>query len=249
VPLYVGTSGWAYGEWRGSFYPARLPQSGFLEHYGRALTACEVNATFYRVQSAPSVARWAASVPDRFRFAVKAHRRLSYRKRLPPEDATEPFAREFLDSLAPLGEKLGCLLIQIPAFLERDDGGLGRLLDVLPRGLRFACEFHHASWETAEVAELLAGRGGTVCVRESDGVAPRALPPGELAYMRLKGTSYAGAARDDLLALLVRESRERDVYVFARHKDVPADDPHTGVGLAQWLLEGARALSAPGISA
>jgi uncharacterized protein YecE (DUF72 family) len=248
VSLYVGTSGWAYGEWRGSFYPAGLPQSGFLEHYGRTLTACEVNATFYRIQAAPSVARWAASVPDRFRFAVKAHRRLSYRKQLPADEATELFVHEFLESLAPLGDRLGCLLIQVPPFLERDDSGLARLLDLLPRDLRFACEFHHSSWDTAAVADLLAGEGGTVCVRESEGTAPRALPPGELAYVRLKGTRYADPDRDALLALLVRESRDRDVYVFARHKDVPADDPHTGLGLAQWLVEEGRALSVPGIS-
>jgi uncharacterized protein YecE (DUF72 family) len=236
VSLYAGTSGWAYGEWRGSFYPAGLSQARFLDHYGERLTACEVNATFYRVQSEAAVARWANSVPDRFRFAVKAHRRVSYRKQLLPDQDTESHIREFLGSLRPFGKKLGCLLIQVPAFLERDDAGLARVLDLLPPGLPYACELQHPSWNVVEVASTLAERGGTVCVRETEGVLPATLPPGPLAYVRLKATHYTDEERDALLATLSREARERDVFAFARHKDVAADDPHTGLGLAQWLV-------------
>jgi uncharacterized protein YecE (DUF72 family) len=236
VSLYVGTSGWAYGEWRGSFYPADLPQGRFLDHYGRTLTACEVNATFYRIQSEATLQRWAGSVPERFRFAVKAHRRLSYRKQLLPDHDTEGHIREFLASLRALGDKLGCLLIQVPEFLERDDAGLAGLLDLLPEGMRFACELQHPSWGDPAVASALAERGGTVCVREDEGAVPAALPAGPVAYIRLKGTHYTDNAREALLALLCREARNRDVFVFARHKGVPADDPHTGVGLARWLV-------------
>jgi uncharacterized protein YecE (DUF72 family) len=243
VSLYAGTSGWAYGEWRGSFYPPGLSQARFLDHYGERLTACEVNATFYRIQSEAAVARWANAVPDRFRFAVKAHRRLSYRKQLFPDDDTASHIRDFLASLRPFGEKLGCLLIQVPAFLERDDLGLAQLLDLLPRELRFACELQHPSWNSVEVASTLAGRGGTVCVRETEGALPATLPPGPLAYVRLKATHYTDEERDALLATLSREARERDVFVFARHKDVAADDPYTGLGLARWLVAKSRGRS------
>src|SRR3989442_13756470 len=95
MTLYGGPSGWAYPEWRGSFYPARLPAKGFLDHYGRTLTACEVNATFYRIQSEASMERWAGAVPDAFRFTVKAHRRLSYRRQLGPDAAPEAPLQEF----------------------------------------------------------------------------------------------------------------------------------------------------------
>jgi uncharacterized protein YecE (DUF72 family) len=237
VALYVGTSGWAYPEWRGSFYPARLPQSGLLEHYGTMLTACEVNATFYRVQPASALERWSASVPEEFRFTVKAHRRVTYRRRFEVDEATAAFTRDFLASLAPLGPKLGCLLIQIPEFLERDDHALAGLLDLLPRELRFACELQHGSWETPEVAAMLAERGGTVCVREEEGRVPVELPPGPLAYVRLKGMHYGDESRNELRALFARESASRDLYVFARHKDVAPDDPHTGPALARWLVD------------
>jgi uncharacterized protein YecE (DUF72 family) len=248
MPLYVGTSGWAYKEWRGGFYPKGLPQARFLEHYGRALTACEVNATFYALQSQSTLARWAAAVPDRFRFAVKAHRRLSYRKKVALDDSTEAFAKEFLGSLTALDSKLGCLLIQFPEFVLRDDAGLEHLLESLSPNLRFACEFHDPSWDAPEVASRLAERGGTVCLRETEGVAPASLPPGPLAYVRLKAERYSDEAREALLALLLEEACDRDVYAFSRHKDVPAGDPNTGVGLAEWLTEEARTLSGPEIS-
>lgn len=240
MALHVGTSGWAYPEWRGTFYPTGLPQGGFLAFYGEALGACEVNATFYRQQSAQAMERWAAAVPPRFRFAVKAHRRLTYRRRLAPDPAIETAAREFTASLAPLGAKLGCVLLQVPEFIERDEAALAGLVELLPADLPFACELHHPSWRVEEVAQALADRGGTICLREEEGEVPGALPPGRVGYVRLKAERYDDQARDGLLDLFEREAAERDVYVFARHKGVPSDDPHTGIGLASWLAKSAR---------
>jgi uncharacterized protein YecE (DUF72 family) len=241
VALYIGTSGWAYPEWRGTFYPPGLPQPRFLEHYARELTACEINATFRRIQTSAAIARWAQAVPDAFRFTVKAHRRLSYRKQIMADDAERAFVAEFLDSVAPLGNRLGCLMIQFPPFVERDDAGLDELLGLLPGDLRFACEFQNPSWDVPEVAERLAERGGTVSLREESSKAPKELPPGPVAYVRLKGR-YEEGEREALADLLVSEGRTRDVYAFARHKDVPGDDPHTGLGLARWLVERAARL-------
>src|SRR5262245_20476726 len=228
MALHVGTSGWAYPEWRGALYPERLPQARFLEHYAQVLGACEVNATFYRVQSPSVFERWVAAVPDAFRFTVKAHRRVTYRKQLAPDPATEAFVEEFLASLAPLGPRLGCVLIQTPEFADRDDAGLSALLDLLPADLSFACEFLNESWDAPGVAETVAERGGTVCVREEQATAPAALPPGPLTYTRLKGMHYPDAERERLRALLERDAAARDVFAFARHKEVRADDPHTG---------------------
>jgi uncharacterized protein YecE (DUF72 family) len=237
MALYIGTSGWAYPEWRGTLYPPGLPQRSFLEHYSGELTSCEINATFRRIHTAEAIARWARAVPDDFRFAAKAHRRLSYRKQITPNEAERAFVGEFLESLAPLGARLGCLMIQFPPFVERDDAGLEQLLDLLPADLRFACEFQNPGWDSGEVTAHLAERGGTICLREESGAAPKALPPGPVAYIRLKGEHYDDGERDTLRDLLGTEGRARDVYVFARHKDVAPDDPHTGLGLARWLVE------------
>lgn len=235
MALFVGTSGWAYPEWRGAFYPSGLPQRSFLEHYGHALTGCEVNATFYRTQAPATLARWAAAVPSAFRFAIKAHRRLTYRRNLESVGNDTQFIQEFADSLEPLAQKLGCLLVQFPAFVERDDHALEGVLDVLPE-VPLACEFHHPSWQLPAVEERLAERGGTVCLREERGEAPTRLAPGPIAYIRLKGEHYADRDRAALLDVLAREAAERDVYAFTKHKDVSAGDPNTGVGLAAWIV-------------
>jgi uncharacterized protein YecE (DUF72 family) len=235
--LLVGTSGWAYKEWKGAFYPADLPQMRFLEHYGRTLTACEVNATFYRLLSHSTFANWVAAVPESFRFAVKAHRRITHRKRIAPDDATRAFLDQFLASLAPLRPRLACVLLQFPPFVERDDKQLESLLAALPANLGFACEFRHPSWHLDEVRETIASAGGTVCLSETEGSVPDRLPPGPIAYVRLKASRYAERARDNWLALLRDEGRRRDVYAFAKHEGVPAGDPCTGVGLAQWLVD------------
>jgi len=236
VSLHVGTSGWAYREWKPAFYPEGLPQDRFLSHYGSVLSACEINATFYRLQSETAVERWAAAVPPGFRFAVKAHRRLTHTSSLPPADGGAEFLERFLESLTGLGDRLGALLLQFPPTRRRDDGALDALLACLPPGLPVALEFRHDSWQGADVEDRVAAHGGTVCVSDRDGEVIARLPPGPLAYVRLRGQSYSPEARDGWRDLLRREAAERPVYAFAKHEGVPAGDPFAGVGLAEWLV-------------
>jgi uncharacterized protein YecE (DUF72 family) len=179
---------------------------------------------------------WAAAVPADFRFAIKAHRMVTYRKRIVLELARQWLDR-FLEPLEPLREqgKLGCLLLQFPAFVEPDEQALAELLSALPAGLPFACEFRNEGWSAGVEAEL-ARQGGTVCVTETLGEAPDSLPPGPIAYVRLKAERYSDQARERWRELLHGEAEQRDVYAFAKHKEVAADDPHTGPGLARWLL-------------
>lgn len=237
MALFVGTSGWSYPEWRPAFYPAEVPQRRFLEHYSRTLTACEINATFYRLQSEAAVARWAAETPEGFRFACKAHRALTHGERLPSRPGEEELLERFLESLAPLGTRLGAVLVQLPPRRARDDGALAGLLSCLPAKLPFALEFRHESWDAPEVAERVAVAGGTICLAETRAAVPDRLPEGPLAYVRLRADAYPGAARRGWRELLEREGAERPVFAFAKHEGVPAGDPHAGVGLAQWLLD------------
>lgn len=236
MSLHIGTSGWAYPEWKPAFYPAGLPQSRFLAHYSAELTSCEINATFYRLQSESTVSRWAGETPAGFRFAVKAHRRLTHTATLPPGDGGGEFLERFLESLTGLGDRLGAVLLQFPPSRRRDDGALAGLLACLPPGLPVALEFRHDSWAVPEVAERIALAGGTVCVSETAGAVLESLPPGPLAYVRLRGDAYSDAARAAWRDLLEREADERPVFAFAKHEGVPAGDPNAGLGLAQWLV-------------
>src|SRR5688572_5920217 len=102
MTLYIGTSGWAYKEWKPEFYPSETKQREFLGHYASKLSACEINATFYRLQKNETFERWAAEVPDDFRFSIKAHRRLTHSKSIAPTDEQGEFLGAFLKSLEPL---------------------------------------------------------------------------------------------------------------------------------------------------
>lgn len=236
MALHVGTSGFAYKEWKPDFYPADLPASRFLEHYTGVLTACEVNATFYRLQTATTIGKWAATASEGFRFAAKAHRGLTHGRAWPPgSDDEGAFLGRFLDSLAPFGDRLGAVLFQFPPYRRRNDEALATFMASLPAGTPFALEFRHETWENAEVADLVAESGGTVCFAETEGAVPSALPPGPRAYVRLRSEHYSADVRNAWRDLLNREAETREVYVFAKHEGVPAGDPFTGVGLAAWL--------------
>jgi uncharacterized protein YecE (DUF72 family) len=237
VTLYLGTSGWAYPEWRPAFYPQGLPQTRFLSYYGERFTACEVNATHYKVHSQEAVASWAADVPPAFRFAAKAHRRLTHARVLPPGGGGAAFLERFLESLIPLGDRLGVVLIQFPPTRERDDRALGEFLACLPAGLALAVEFRHESWIHPAVEERVAAAGGTLCFSEFEGrTPPERLPDGPLAYVRLRGEHYDDEARAAWLELLTADAARRPVFAFAKHEGAPAGDPHAGVGLAEWLV-------------
>jgi uncharacterized protein YecE (DUF72 family) len=235
VTLYVGTSGWAYPEWKPDFYPEALPRTRFLHHYSDVLTACEINATFYRLQSEETFRRWMEATPNRFRFAIKAHRRLTHARSLPVAGPGRRFLDEFLASVSILGDRLGVLLFQFPPHRERDDAPFEELLAALPRSRRCAFEFRHPTWESPDIAALIASWGGTVCFAETTGQVPGSLPPGPLAYVRLRSQSYSEAARAGWRRLLNNEAGRRDVFAFTKHEGVPAGDPFSGIGLAEWL--------------
>lgn len=234
MTLYVGTSGFAYKEWKPDFYPEDLPRSKFLEHYGRLLSACEINATFYRLQKHETVARWAAATPETFRFSMKAHRSLTHGRTVALDDDKRSLLEAWLASVRMLGERLGIVLFQYPPYRRRDDDGLSELLGALGE-LRFAVEFRHASWDHPGVSDRIAEAGGTTCVSETVGKVPASLPPGPVAYVRLRNDRYGEDERAGWAELLRAEAVRRDVFAFAKHEGIPADDPYGGIGLAQWL--------------
>ena len=235
MTLYVGTSGWAYPEWKPDFYPADLPRARFLEHYASELSACEVNATFYRLQNEKTFTKWAAATPRRFRYAAKAHRRITHSRRMEPDDLARSFIATFLASLSPLHDRVGAILLQYPPRRRRDDGALDAVLEALPDTFRFAFEFRHESWHGAEIETRIDRANGTLCLADTSGAVPDRLPRGPFAYVRLRAERYTEEQRAGWLGLLQREALGRDVMVFTKHEGIPAGDPYGGIGLAQWL--------------
>lgn len=248
MALYIGTSGFAYPEWKArngtkgkpgkpGFYPPAVPKRRFLEHYSSQLTACEINATFYRLQSESTFTKWGAATSDSFKFATKAHRGLTHaRGGIAPEQRRSLLER-FLKSISQLGPRLGAVLWQFPPRKERDDLSLEKLLAMLPTDIPHAFEFRHDSWDAPAIRARIADSGGTVCVSEVEGDVPAALAPGPIGYVRLRSERYTEDARRQWLKMLQHEAMDRDVFAFTKHEGIPAGDPFGGVGLAQWLVQ------------
>jgi uncharacterized protein YecE (DUF72 family) len=237
MALYVGTSGWSYPGWKPAFYPQGLPQSRWLEHYSKVLTACEINATFYRLQADSTLSKWARATSPSFRFATKAHRSLTHGREIAPHRDRSRMLEAFCKSVSSLGGRLGAMLFQFPPYRRRDDDGLAHLLKALPAGTPTAFEFRHVSWESPDVQPRIAEAGGTVCISDTAGSVPAGLPPGPIGYVRLRLERYSPAARCAWLELLQAEASSRDVFVFAKHEEIAVGDEYGGLGLARWIVE------------
>jgi uncharacterized protein YecE (DUF72 family) len=160
VTVLIGTSGWQYRDWRGRFYPPRLAQRAWLEHYAEHFATVESNNAFYRLPERDTFAGWRERTPPDFRWAVKASRFLTHIKRL--REPEEPVAR-LVDRAEGLGDKLDVVLLQLPPTLRADPELLGACLARFPASVRVAVEPRHDSWWTDEVRSLLERYGAALC--------------------------------------------------------------------------------------
>jgi len=213
---YVGTSGFSYKEWRGSFYPDKLPEKEMLAYYAQRLTAVEINNTFYRLPRASVLQSWAEQVPAEFRFVIKASRKITHFNRLNNvSDETE----YLLSTTRTLGTQLGALLFQLPENFKQDLWRLEGLLKLLPAGTRAAFEFRHGSWFEQKVFDALSEHGCALCLADTDdqplAAVTRTAPWG---YVRLRRASYSDA---DLAAWLQRVEAQdwQEAFVFFKHED------------------------------
>jgi uncharacterized protein YecE (DUF72 family) len=219
--LYVGTSGFAYKEWVGEFYPPGTKSADFLSRYAERLPSVEINYSFQRLPSPDTLAQWCERTPEDFVFALKAHRRITHMARL---NGVDESLRWFLDGVGPLGHRLGPVLFQCPPTLQYQPELLDGFLALLPPGGRYAMEFRHPSWESDEVRERLAGAGVAWCVADTDEQAAtfiRTAPT--FAYLRLRRTAYddkALAAWGEAVGAALEEGT--DVYAYLKHEDSAA---------------------------
>jgi uncharacterized protein YecE (DUF72 family) len=213
--VLIGTSGFSYPAWRGSFYPEKLPEAKMLAHYATRMAAVEINNTFYRMPTPETLARWAAETPDTFRFALKSPRRITHDRRL--NDVTS--AVERLDQAArALGDKLGPILFQLPPNMKKDVVRLDDFLTALPPGLRAAMEFRHTSWFEDDVYACLRARGAALCIAESEELATPPVATAAWGYLRLRRQDYDRATLDAWGERIRGQSWET-AYVFFKHED------------------------------
>jgi uncharacterized protein YecE (DUF72 family) len=166
MPVYIGTSGWQYADWRGRFYPEGLAQTKWLAHYASHFDTVELNNSFYRLPAEDTFEHWRAATPEHFVFSLKASRYLTHVRRL--KEPEEP-VRRLLDHAGRLGPKLGPVLVQLPANLRRDLAALEEVLVAFPRPTRVAFEPRHDSWFVDEVAEMLRAHHAALCLIDRPG--------------------------------------------------------------------------------
>jgi uncharacterized protein YecE (DUF72 family) len=214
--LYVGTSGYSYKEWKGTFYPEDLPEKQMLRFYGEHFRSVEINNTFYRMPKSSVLEAWAQEVPADFSFVLKAPQRITHIERL--KDAGDSVSY-LLDVAGVLKERLGPLLFQLPPNLKKDASRLREFLALLPTNRRVAMEFRHESWFDEEVFQLLRDHQAALCIAEAeDGVTVPFVSTAEWGYLRLRRPDYGDAELKGWVDK-VRGPGWRDVFIFFKHED------------------------------
>jgi uncharacterized protein YecE (DUF72 family) len=218
VNVLVGTSGYSYKQWKGSFYPADLPAAAMLRFYAQRLRTVEINNTFYRMPSEALLAGWAEDVPESFTFVLKASRRITHVKRL--SNVGEELAY-FFRVASVLGRRLGPVLFQLPPFSKKDAGRLRDFLAQVPEGRRVALEFRHESWFDDEVYDVLRSRGAALCVAdvaEDDGITSPLVATAPWGYLRLRRPDY-GEPELAQWSERIRAQAWDSAFVFFKHED------------------------------
>jgi len=226
--LYAGTSGYSYKEWKGSFYPEKIPAKDMLPYYASRLPAVELNKRFYRTPEKSVIESWKAQVPDDFRFSVKAPQMITHFKRL-NDVAAE--TRSMLRTFSLLEDRLGVILFQLPPNMKKDLARLKTFLKKLPADIRTAWEFRHPSWFDDDVLALLRSQNRALCIADTVELpATHIDKTADWGYLRLRRVKYK---KSDLVEWSNRIQAQdwQDAFVFFKH-----EDEGTGPKLAARLL-------------
>lgn len=215
--LFVGTSGFAFKEWKGSFYPEGVTDKKMLSHYSSVLPSVEINYTFRRMPTESTIENWRTQAAEGFKLSLKAPQRITHIKRL---NDVQDDVDEFVRVVRGLQDRLGAILFQLPPSFRFDRERLEKFLAGLPPVCAFAMEFRHDSWTVAEVKELLAKSNVAFCGADTDERALEEVPAtAGHAYLRLRRQEYS--AEDlSMWGKRVGEflNKGSDVYCYFKHE-------------------------------
>jgi uncharacterized protein YecE (DUF72 family) len=217
MKLWLGTSGFQYPEWKGKFYPDKMPASKMLSFYGEHFSSTEINYTFRRIPAEKTILGWSALTPPDFRFSFKAPQRVTHFAKLRGcADVMDVFAK----AIAVGRDKTGAVLFQLPPTFVKDIETLRLFLAELPPGLRAAFEFRHESWFDDTVFDILRAANAALCIAESEGLATPAMATADFGYLRLRREDYT-PAQVKRWADWADEQAQRwtDVYIYFKHEE------------------------------
>ena len=214
--ILVGTSGYAYKEWKGSFYPKDLPAAGMLKYYAERFGTVEINNSFYRMPKESVLEDWAAQVPADFKFVLKSPQRITHFQRLKGSEESVAF---LLRVASALQARLGPILFQLPPNLKVDLPRLRAFLTLIPKTTRVAMEFRHESWFEDAVLGALKEHGAALCIAEAeDGVEVPHVATTDWGYIRLRCPEY-GPSDLKKWTKFVAEQDWQEAFVFFKHED------------------------------
>ena len=217
MQIFTGTSGFSYPEWKGSFYPEKMPTKQMLGYYAGHFGTVEINNTFYRMPRPELLTGWAELVPPGFRFAPKAPQQITHRQRLIGSADSAAF---FWKTVGVLGDRLGPALFQLPPNMKKDLARLTDFLALLPAGARAAFEFRHESWFDDAVYAALSERGAALCIAEAEDLKTPSIPTTGWGYLRLRRMDYEEPAVATWTAWLREQtSKWSEAYVYFKHED------------------------------
>ncbi len=214
--VHVGTSGFSYPAWRGTFYPDDLGAKDMLAFYAGQLGTVEINNTFYRLPTAALLAGWSRQTPPGFRFALKAPQRLTHHLRL--RDAGD-LTQQFCALARGLGQKLGPLLFQLPPYLPFDAARLADFLATLPPRLEPAFEFRSDTWFNEETYALLRRHRAALCIADAEALTTPLVATAPFGYLRLRRADYGPPDLDAWAARVRGVAVWKRVYVYFKHEE------------------------------
>lgn len=216
MKIRVGTSGFGYKEWKGSFYPEKISPHEMLHFYGERLQAVEINYTFYHMPTVAGLTDWAEQVPDDFTFSLKAPQVITHLKLL---RHVEEEIHYFFRTLALLGRKAGPPLFQLPGSFRAKPEVLEAFLALIPENRPCAFEFRSKSWLKKEILDLLRAKGHSLCTADSDEKpADEIISTSPLGYLRLRRSDYTEADLSLWLERILAQKWE-EAFVFFKHED------------------------------
>ena len=215
--LWIGTSGFQYAEWKGTFYPEDMPTAKMLPYYAARFSTTEINYSFHRIPSAKTIEGWYRATPERFKFSLKAPQKITHWSKL--RDCGDTL-RFFHQVICDLEAKLGCVLFQLPPTLKRDAALLRDFVAEVPDGMRCAFEFRDASWFDDEIFALLKSKNLALCIADSEKLSTPNESTADYGYLRLRREDYQEA---DVVrwaeAIKAREPAWSDSFVYFKHEE------------------------------
>jgi uncharacterized protein YecE (DUF72 family) len=217
--LRVGTSGYSYKEWKGNFFPEKLPDKEMLSFYAKQFSTVEINHSFYRMPTESLLLNWVKSVPEGFRFALKANQQITHIQRLRGCEST---LKRFLEVASVLneGNHLGPILVQLPPTFKFDRPLLEDFLALRPPAFLFAFEVRHPSWYTEDTYAVLRKHETALCLSETEKQTPPDVLTAGFTYARLRLENYTPkqlAAWKKRFDAWVAQGV--DVYAYCKHED------------------------------